>query len=196
MLKFVKFIVATLGAILIGGLGSGVWEKILSPLFILILNSISKLLSFISTSYEDSIYLKAANVSDQGQAGTTLIFLVLLMTFAWVYQALSTKLENRFVSGFYSGLAVYFRGWFGIVFSGSSFVFLIITFSTSSTAYDIRKNSIDNMAIIRPYVGEQTYYMLYSQYLQVQGKDDFELFYHQLVSHADKYKISLKRIRE
>ena len=62
MNNFFKLIIGGIATIILGAIGSGVWEKLLSPLLSSIGGSISSFLSSVSTSYSDSLYSRAANI--------------------------------------------------------------------------------------------------------------------------------------
>ena len=48
------------GAIILGAIGSGVWERLLSPALSWLSTSTAALLSSMSSAYEESIYVRAA----------------------------------------------------------------------------------------------------------------------------------------
>ena len=50
-----------IGGIFLGALGSGLWEKILSPTLLWLFEKASYLLNSISSNYMDSIYNEASN---------------------------------------------------------------------------------------------------------------------------------------
>ncbi|EHU5198728.1 hypothetical protein JKP10_21085 [Vibrio vulnificus] len=196
MNKLVKYIVAGVGTIIIGGLGSGVWERILSPLLDYVVSGISTLLSYLSSSYDDSIYQKAASIADEGQVTIFMSLMFTLLAFFWLCKALSTKPDNEMLSSFHTGLTSAFRGWYGIVFSASTLVFSMVTLSTNSAIYQVRNNSIDNINIARPYIGDERYHKLYSQFLQIKSKEDFVDYQLKIESYSVSYRFTLKATRK
>ncbi len=192
MVKFIKSVGVVIGTLIVGGLGSGVWERILAPLYDFVMSWVARLLSQLSVNYENTIYINASNLADNGQAGGSVLLLLLVLTFFWVQQSLKTKTSNQHVSSFYKGLSIYFTGWFGIFLSGSALVFVLITLSTTTTSYMIKKTSVDNMNIARPYIGDESYHKLYSDFLQMQSKSDFDDFYNRVVMYANEYGFSIK----
>ncbi|HAT7741556.1 TPA: hypothetical protein RQK93_004552 [Vibrio vulnificus] len=196
MNKLVKYIVAGVGTIFIGGLGSGVWERILSPLLDYAISGISTLLSYLSSSYDDSIYQKAASVADEGQVTIFMSLMFTLLAFFWLCKALSTKPDNEMLSGVHTGLTAAFRGWYGIIFSASTLVFSMVTLSTNSAIYQVRNSSIDNINIARPYIGDERYHKLYSQFLQIKSKEDFVDYQLKIESYSVSYRFTLKATRK
>ncbi|QOY53142.1 hypothetical protein [Candidatus Sulfurimonas baltica] len=56
---------------------------------------------------------------------------------------------------------------------------------------DIRSYSHRSMEILRPYVSENDYYLMKSEYFQVKSEEDFKKFNLKLTSHASKNNVNL-----
>lgn len=188
---WLKIILASIGSILIGGIGSGVWEKVLSPLFNLISNTITTILSALSSTYSDSLYKNASNLFYNTNLPVLLI--VYIMTFILFLYALNSKKENEFVEGVYVGLTIMTKGWIGIVFTASLFIMSVVGMSRFDTIDSIRIYSQKQMEIVRPYIGEQQYLQLRSDYLQIQNKKDFEHFLQDMYKASDIAHIEIEK---
>ena len=106
----IKIILAAIATILLGALGSGVWEKILSPFLSYIGNVITTTASSLSSTYSDSIYRAASNIHFLGQSGITLLFLMLLVFVGLFIFSLGSKKENKLVSIFHEAFTSTFKG--------------------------------------------------------------------------------------
>lgn len=116
--KILKIIGGVLLTILIGAIGSGVWEKLLSPFLLYLSGSVTEFLSSISQSYENGIYSNASTIKYEGQAGNFFLLSFLALAFYLLYTALSTKVDNKVIKSIYSVIRMYRQGWTGIFFSG------------------------------------------------------------------------------
>lgn len=65
--KPIKIILGIIGTIVIGAIGSGLWERILSRIFDSATSSLAALFSLISKSYANSLY------SDVGKGSTAIL---------------------------------------------------------------------------------------------------------------------------
>ncbi|TOH81973.1 hypothetical protein CGI72_24115, partial [Vibrio parahaemolyticus] len=79
MVKFIKSVGVVIGTLIVGGLGSGVWERILAPLYDFVMSWVARLLSQLSVNYENTIYINASNLADNGQAGGSVLLLFLVL---------------------------------------------------------------------------------------------------------------------
>lgn len=185
-----KVTLGVLATIFLGALGSGFWEKILSPLLEFTSEKISSWISSVSESYSSSIYSDAANLTGSisvDRLGGSLLFLFGL---AWLVYSIQTKSENPVVASIVRGLKFYFEGWVGTILGGS---FLIIsTFSIVRVdAIDrVRNQSLKQMEIIRPYSGEIDYLLLRSEFLRVHDKKTYDEFQKKIGALAEKHKIN------
>ncbi|TBT44713.1 hypothetical protein D5E78_30500 [Vibrio parahaemolyticus] len=180
MNKIFKVFFAFCGTILIGAIGSGVWEKLLSPLLNYLLGGLTYFLSSMSKSYEDSIYATASTISYEGQSVVIVVFGVMILSLFCIFSA-TKSLPNSFLAkAINSVLSTYVKGWSGVVVGVSLLIFSIFLLSNQSSVFKIRKYSIKSMHIVRPYIGEESYYKLYSDYLLMKNKDDFDAFLYKI----------------
>jgi hypothetical protein len=191
MNKIIKLFFGALATILLGAIGSGFWEKLLSPLLGYLSKLITSTLSSLSTSYSDSIYAKASNVTSTND-GAVIIFLFFISLGLFIY-ALNSKKENTFIRILHRSANMNFQGWFGIINTGAFFIFAIFLLSTEAAIQQIRMYSVKQMEIVRPYIVEDKYLQLRSEYLRIKTKTDFDKFIDKLNSSAKPASISLEK---
>lgn len=193
MPTWLKAIFALIGSILIGGIGSGVWEKILSPLFNFISNSITTILSFLSSTYSDSLYQSATHVYKTNNPSLLLIYIISILFFIY---ALNSKKDNNFINGLVKASKIYIQGWTGVVFAGSLLILSIFFVTRYDAINTIRSYSQQQMEVLRPYIGEEKYLRLRSDYLQIQNKHDFEKFLLNLYKDSESANIKINKFTQ
>lgn len=172
----VKVLLGILGTILLGAIGSGFWERVLSPFLSYLSSTLTSALSSASKAYSDSIYTSAANLSTPNST-EGLGFVLLFLIFFWLFlNAISSKKGNRFIEVLHRAITFQFKGWFGIAYCGAMLIFLFFMIARQATVEKIQGYSYRQMEIARPFVGELKYVKLRSSYFQVRTKEDFDLF--------------------
>src|SRR6266852_2226704 len=89
-----KATLATLGAILVGAIGSGVWQELLAPGLRVTRNWILDLVSFVSRSFKDDIYAQVAR-DQSNMVNLETLFLVTIIYIA-LYIAVAMYFAGRF----------------------------------------------------------------------------------------------------
>ena len=82
--KYIKGLLAILGAIFVGAIGSGVWESILRPLFTSSRDLVLNLVSFGIRSFKDSIYLDIAKGLHENASLELLTLLTFVFLLSWL----------------------------------------------------------------------------------------------------------------
>lgn len=191
-----KVILGAVATIILGAVGSGLWEKVLSPLLGYFANRITSILSALSSSYSDSIYSQASRLyapSPSDRMAIVIMFLIFMGVFVY---AVRSKRENVIIKALHQGMAEAFTGWRGIVYSGSFVVLLIFLASRQTTIEEIRSYSTTQMEIVRPYVGEEKYHQLKSRFLRMRSKKDFDRFLHELYSGAPPALVKVEKFEK
>jgi hypothetical protein len=186
--KIFKFILGTIGVILIGAIGSGVWEIILAPALKYIGNFITSTISSVSTVYSDSLYSKAANITSSDDSLNAGFLILTIIFFSLFIYGLNQNKENRIISSLLKFFVEPWQVLSGPIVCGVFIVVTIFLMATDSTIFKIKNYSTKQMEIIRPYIGETQYLILRSDYLQIKNKKDFDSFLKKLYSHADNIK--------
>ena len=187
----IKVVGAGIATILLGAVGSGVWEKLLAPGLKNLSEFTTKFLSSLSQSYSDSIYSRASSIETYNQVDAGGI-LLLIVIFVWMlFYAISSKTDNPVVSRVHRIMVNQFKGWDGIFFSSAFLIFIFFIMATDTTVREIKRYSVKNMEIVRPYIGENSYLILRSKYLQMKNEDDFSSFLSELYSLAKAKEIEI-----
>lgn len=191
----IKIILGLFATILLGAIGSGVWEKLLSPGLRELSNIITNILSSISTTYSDSIYSSASNIMVYDHSGSIVLLLFLIVFIGLFIYALDSKKENSKVGLLHKAMVEQYRGWQGIISSGALLVLLTFMMATDTTVSEIKRYSLKNMEITRPFIGEHEYLMLKSRYLRMKNEDDFKLFLESLYAVSSKEKLEIEKYK-
>ncbi len=181
--KITKVALGIAATIILGAIGSGVWEKLLSPFISFLGNTLSSTIAKISSSYSDSIYTKAAileTVDYSDRAAVLIIFIFMVLAFIY---SINTLKEIRPVRLSIESVKECFSGWRGVIFSGAFILIIFILISRDSLVRDIQNYSLKHMEIVHPHVTEKEYLLLRSQYLQMTNENDFKEFTKKLSKH-------------
>ncbi len=191
-MKYLKIIAGVIVTIFLGAIGSGVWEKFLSPFLESISRKSIELVSSIYTGYLDSIYKSSAydvpNVYQQKVAALLLIIVGVYWVVAMLreynlWKILSHRLEEN-TAPITSKM---YRKFFRLYFLGLGLLLLTLGMFLISKADYIQKTikySYQSMDILHPYIGNQKYLYLKSEYHQVTTAEDFLRFNEKIISYA------------
>ena len=186
-----KILLGITGTIILGAIGSGVWERLLSPFLSYLSSSLTTAISSISKTYSDSIYTSAANLYSPN-ATESIGFVILLISFAWLFvMAIQSKKEHRFIGILHQALVLNYRGWFGIAHCGAIIIVVLLMMSRQATVEKIQSYSYQQMEIVRPFVGEQRYAQLRSDFFRMHTKEDFDRFLSTLYAAGKETNIEI-----
>ena len=187
MHRFLKVIGGISAAIILGAIGSGVWEKALSPALSWLSATTASGIASVSTTYADSIYQRAARDATDlypmrlslvamvllGLALVTGIFFRTLSRFTVVDEHVRRRLNRAFnVQGLVMGLALILAAFVSMV--------------RLDAASKIKESSLRSLEILRPYVGEPAYFRLRSDYYSIESKNDFAAFKATVLQQASR----------
>lgn len=173
----IKIILSFFATIILGAIGSGVWEKVLSPLLSYLSKGVTSTLSSLSSTYADSIYARASDLHAPYSSDKVGIILLLVVCSGLFVYALNSKKESRLATFLHEVITTQFQGWYGIISSGSILIVLLFMLTSQSTVERIKGYSQKQMEILRPYIGEKKYFQMRSDYLRIRNKKDFEQFW-------------------
>ena len=178
-IKFLKYLGALFGTILLGAIGSGVWERMLAPLLNSISNNLTKILSKISVGFSDSLYADAALISGGRWVDESFWKLLFLISIILIIKFLKEK-SNKFseLLNEFTKSVPYIAT---VIFIFTVGFFLI---SRTNSINQINRQSSVNMETIRPYIGEQKYLELRSDYLLIKNEADFDQFQDKLKKYG------------
>jgi hypothetical protein len=173
--SILKLLGGLLLTVLVGAVGSGVWEKILSPLLQYTSSEVSTALSLISASYADSLYSSAAAYPGTGRRGDTASLLFIVLLLAWISWSLHDKTENRLVRAFSNAIKMY-KGWAGAACALIVLMIVIIGNAKLVEVDRIQRENLTKLEVIRPNVGELTYLKLRAEFFGMKTERDFIAF--------------------
>ena len=189
VLNWIKWFV---GALIVGGLGNGVWEKFLSPFISYLSNSTISMLVDLSTKFSDNIYSKAVtNLIDKTNSelnGLGVIFNIIIYIIIILLGFSLSKIKNIDLNiNYYKSIT--------FLFSAVSVMIFIIS-SRESYIHDIAKHSHKNLEIIRPYIGEPKYFQLRSNYLRITTKKEFDIYEDEVSKYSKEHSLNLKKFSD
>lgn len=188
-----KLLLGALGTILLGALGSGFWERILSPALNYLSSTLITTFSAISSSYSDAIYSSAAQLLPY-YSTEHLGFLITLLVISWLFfVAIRSKKDNLIIGVLHRAIQISCGGWVGVVLFGAMFISTLFSLARLSAVDYIRSYSHQNMEIVRPYIGERKYIQLRSKYSQIRTRGDFDKFLADLYEAAQSENIVIQQ---
>lgn len=190
LLKFVGGLFAT---IIVGAIGSGVWERLLSPALAYTSRSITDFLAKVSESYSDSIYTSAANLYPSVTPKDAISFIFFITYSAAFFLAIRSKRDTRIGRPMYRGMLLAFSGWTGVGYWGIFLAIIAFNSARTQTIQHIQSYSQSRMEIVRPYIGENRYLKLRSDYLRMESKNDFNKFLSELGASFQEAKIPFEK---
>lgn len=196
MSKFFKLLVGLVGAVFVGALGSGVWEKVLSPAINHSGEWIAKTLSGMSQSYSDSIYSAASNLHGGGYIAEVFTLAVMMMSFAMFFYGMHIFTRSNFGADSEDGKKIYAcLSYMHIIGAFALFFIALFQGAKLKAVKDVRNYSLTNMEISRPYIGEHSYHLMMSQFLRVDNESDFKVFVELLRKNAREAGVVLSAYR-
>ncbi len=192
----IKASLGVLATILLGAIGSGVWEKIPSPLLAWISEFITDTVSSISTGYSNSIYIRATRLPHTGSTAALGLVLFLLVLLGLFVVALKSKKDNRLASILYDSIIRTHSGWRGMIFSCAFIVVTLFLMAKETAVIEVSRYAVTQMEIVRPYIGENKYRKLYSDYLLINSEGDFKKFLSNLYQLAEQHHMEIEKFRE
>lgn len=197
-MKYLKVIAGVFATILLGAIGSGLWERILSP----VLDSISrKAILFVDgiySGYLDSIYRSAAfdlpNIYQQKIAALLLIIVGLFwgvsIATKYDWRSMLSKLFPATSTNVIHAIRVYF-----LIVALSLLVMGMFLLSKADYVQKTILYSCRSLEILHPYIGEEKYLILKSEYHQVDSAKAFERFNSKLIALSKENKVSLPEFK-
>jgi hypothetical protein len=188
--KFLHWLRNIIGALVIGVLGSALWEKVVSPGFTTASAATVSFFSGISDSYQDSIYQRAARDVPNLYA-MKIAFLILFMAGAVLLVPHCSRWLEELNLG--DAIKARLRGVLRMNAVSIGIALLAMSFfsiSKVTAAADIKGDSLRSMEMARSKIGETEYIRLRSLFYSINNKADFLAFKASLDKEAQKYNIA------
>ncbi len=200
--KYIKILLGFVAAIIIGAIGSGLWERILSKIFDYIIELTINIMNLFITSYKDSIYASASKGFHEFSA-TYLHSLVLALIPALYMVTLSLyykirhrenkkeeKPDSRLKKFMFSK-----KGNYALIFiTIAAFISCMIGSFKLIYTNDVATYSFRCMEIIAPYLSDQEIKEIRSQYYMIKNAKDFSEFDSKIKGIASKNNIVLPKL--
>jgi hypothetical protein len=214
--KYIKIIGAILGTVLLGAIGSGVWERMLSPFSDTCINAVLNFFSFFSTRYSNSLYTEIGNANKEVfSLGTYGCILASIISLGWIYflnllgktnkelkelqimidsstgvpannTIIKPKIDAERVDKKFKIIRVFIFAYL-IIFS----VILVSNFTRDIYQYRTILYIEKTIDILAPFVDQQTNLKLRSTFRQIDSKSKFILLENQFIEIAKKNNIKL-----
>ncbi|MGM0642024.1 MAG: hypothetical protein ACQESN_11455 [Thermotogota bacterium] len=187
------FILGIIGTIILGAIGSGIWERLLSPSLDWFFRTIVSIISTISLNYKDSIYKGAALgfheiYSFKAFVMIILLFLLTLIVAVKIYQMQVLQIKPKNEEGYEKRFKPFLLMTIICIALSFTVLFAIKRHEEVNQTVTYVVRSLD---ILRPHIGEQEYHLKMANFYQVQNAEDFYLLDKNLKSLAAKYSVRL-----
>lgn len=177
--------------VILGAVGSGVWERLLSPALDWMFRASVDLVSTVSLRYKNGIYEAAAKGFHEDYSLRIFLIASLVLSLFLLTYAMRKHddMNQRFIQPLLArkGLAQ----WLAVVASFAFALFVFYSVARHQATNHITTYSIQSMDILRPYIGEQKYILFRSNFLQIKSADQFERFNLSLIQEAKASGVSL-----
>jgi hypothetical protein len=186
---FLKVFIGVVGTILIGAIGSGVWEKLLSPLLEYFYRFVVEVIDGYSSEYKDTVYKRAALGFHETYSLRTMSVLTIIVGLIMLMIPFSLSIRSSAQS--YRGRES-FRGKMKLVLMILSIAFLVMTsflLEQHQVANSVITHVVRSSEILRPYVGEVEYRRILSDFYQIQSAEEFYLIHKELLELGEKHKV-------
>jgi hypothetical protein len=188
MNKFLKIILGIIATIILGAIGSGLWERMLGPLLDWITHATVGMYASLVSSYSDSIYEKAANgFHEENSLVLFTIFISFLpMSYYFLLKKHPTEKNDKSEP---IGIFIRSRKGYWLILA----LTITVTLGTSFTSLKLRHInetitfSLTSIEIIRPHISEQKYLELRSRYYSMRTTKEFRAIYSEIVSVAKEH---------
>ena len=184
--RLLKIVGSLAAAIILGAIGSGVWEKILSPAISWLSSATAEFISTFSSSYENSIFQRAARDMTDLYPVKIVFLILFIIGFSLVTSMLLQLLAKYSFQERTQRRLKFLLGANGLFLGIAIVVMSFISIAKVDAAQKIKEKSFRSLEILRPYIGEQEYLVLRSTYYSIDNKSDFDVFRSLVRTHAGK----------
>lgn len=203
-MKYLKIIAGIIATILLGALGSGIWERLLAPFLSFISLQIIQFVNKIYSGYIDSIYKSAAfDLPNSYQVKIAALLMILFGAY-WSIIILSNfdflkSYKSEHTSTHAENFSKQLYNYFQLIFLLASLtLFGMGLFMLPRTDYiqQTISYSFRSMEILRPYIGDELYLNLKSEYYRIESSKEFDSFNTQIVDLANRNNIKLPKFKK
>ena len=193
MNRILRWLGGIAGVLILGALGSGLWEKVLSPLLSAASAALVGTISRFSRTYEDSIYALAAKGAPSSAAlfGDLLILLVMMLALICFTTPSVRRIFVEVMAlterSYRARLAMNLNSLLCLALVAST----LVSVSKLTVASQIESRTLRSMDILRPMIGEPSYIRFRANFYSMGTEQDFATLKSLLDAQAQRYKISI-----
>lgn len=191
--RVLKWIGGAAVAVLVGAVGSGLWERAMEPALEAIGSALVSGIGSVFSTYRDSIYSEAAQGFHEQHSLTLLGVLLFGMSgiFAGFWFAIYFGEKDGFREASPSFVRVLRRHQFIGVFALAMLVMTSILTLRAHTVNQVTAWSLNSIEILAPFVGPESRLVLRSKFFSVKSLAEYRKFHEELLTLAEKNHITL-----
>jgi hypothetical protein len=192
--KLLKIAAGIFATIVLGAIGSGLWERFLGPFLDWLTRQTIGAFAWGHTSYRDSIYENAAKGFHEVHSLALYMTFLGLLPIAYLFLLQRHPTERR-PEGTQSPMREFIRSrkgyWF--IFALTMAVFVAVTFSALRLRHinETITYSLSTFEIVRPYVGEREYTKYRSRFFAIRTASEFDALHAEVVAVAKTNNVRL-----
>ncbi len=197
---YLKIFLGIIGTIFLGAIGSGLWERIISPLIDKVMTLSINGINFFFITYKDSLYKEAANGFHEFYS--LQMWILVLMTLPILYIRIlqvhpANKVKNKRKQETSFKVFINSKKGYWSIYAVTLVLMVTIIFSTLRYRYinDTITYSLTSLEIINPYISKKESMLLRSQYFSIRDTNEFMLFNEKLQNIAKENKLNLHTFR-
>ena len=195
MQNWIKISLGVLGTILLGAIGSGLWERFLSGTVDSVVDLSIVIVSSIFNSYKDGIYETASLGFHESYSLLLIMLFVMLMPLAYLrlLRMHPIEVKRRRTSENKVGDFIVSEKGYKFIFGLTITVMILCVFIISKISYTNRvvTYSMRSIDIVKPYISNNEYDLLKSQFYQVRNTDDYTMFNDKVKRISNKHNLKL-----
>ena len=187
----IKVLAGIVATVVLGAIGSGVWEKVLSPALSWASKQTIDAIANTSSVYRNSIYRAAAAGFSEDFSFRTFLLLTLLSALAFLLFGMTFSTHMRSV---HRRLLALHRRWLELAVLVSAIAFSLSIFVAIGKHEAVKRTAtyaLRSLDIVRPFVGEPHYHLLVSEFYRIRTATDFTEFHAKVRSAANDHKLVL-----
>ena len=185
MKRLINILLGIIATIILGAIGSGLWERLLGPFLDWLTKSTIGLYASVMLTYRDSIYENAAKGFHESNslAVHTIVIMLLPLLYFYVLQRHPTKTRDpndpvrlfiRSRRGYWLLFGLTIAVMFGTMFSALRLRHINETITYTLASFEI----------VRPSVGEAKYVELRSRYFAMRTAAEFQAIHEEVLAVA------------
>ena len=196
--SYLKWLGGIIGVIFLGALGSGLWEKFLSPALLWLFEKVSSLSRHISSSFMDSVYQEISNGFHEFYSVQTYTFIFIIIATGYVallflYIKIQKKKKEQPTTKQTSPKKLkMYKITFWVCFI-VGIVLSTLNISEATYVNITTTKTLSNIEIISPAIEEKEYRKLKSEFHSMTSEKDYLELQKKIIEIAEKNNLRLKK---